>query len=442
MKKIFLVLSVLLFPLNIFANDFSLFESLENRGALMGTNKTPIAENIADGDKARTPLEFGFSDTHYFKVGTGFKWRGFDLGAYYTSLSNTHKLKDEFKDTFPLSTSPNGKGEIKPDPSATPPILFEDSKIFTLNPNLYLTDKTKGTAEGDFSFEHYDIEAGAIFKADKIAIRFSAGMRFAKYDQSLNVNRINVPSCKLIPDTVNHPPSPPIRLCDNVDELLTTKDSKDLYQHKHKSLGSIRDLEMEIEAFGPRLGLTVSAPFTKNISLIGAVNWAVLFGERDITDNYKSTKIQKVITKNGKAGVPAKPGDITTTPITPPQPEVKAVPPVYGESIVTDKELQGGFVEKDRNNTVYNLELELGLQYKFELSERMFINFLAGYRYDIHYGVLTSCGSSKIIDGSGEDATQATYGNCGGRLSDGSVPHIASDDFIIHGPFIKTTLSF
>jgi len=459
MKHIFIIFLSVLIPQTIFAgDDFSFFGSLENRAALLNENPTPIAEHKpfpyddltneekkASWEKVRTPLELNFSDTHYVKLGAGVKWRGFDLGAYYTTLSNHNNLKDKFQDTYPLSTGPNEN---------THPV-----KNTWINPNdhgyedYYVTGKATGTAEGDFSFQHYDVEAGAVFKIDKIAVRFSAGMRYADYNQSLNVNRTGVPFCSRRNITKKTPPEydyacddPDVPFNDGADPLKVL----DLNAH-HPAFGSIRDVDMQIEAFGPRLGLSVSAPFSKNISLIGAFNWAVLYGDREITDNYRTTKTTRIITKPGRAEVPAFVGNGTVE--NPETPLVPALPPVYGQTTIVDKNKEGEIRKKYEDNTVHNLELEIGLQYKLELSDNSTLSFVAGYRHDIHYGVRSIfCGSSKIqvtdpIEFAKDPKTRKklpvpSYGNCGARQDDGSIPHGESEDFTVQGPFIRTTVTF
>jgi len=452
MKHLLIIFLTLLIPQTIFADDLSFFGSLENRGSFLGKNKIPIAENKGDGKLARTPVELDFNGTHYFKVGAGVKWRGFDLGFHYTDMDASNNLKDQFKDTFPLGTGIKG---ILP-PGKTK--LSDTNSDYVIDPKLYGTANTNGTADSKFSFNHYDLELGAVFKADKIAFRISAGARYAEYNQSLNVKRNNSWLCRMVDVVPATDPITQTQQCDDSAIITPGADIKDssgkvigreLDTHPNASFSNIRNLDMDITAFGPRIGLSLDAAYTKNISLVGSVNWAVLFSDRSIKDNYKATETTKIITKNGIPAIPAIPavaevpakGSHSVIPARAAVPAVPAVPPVYGDPTINTVD-QGGFIEKDLEKTIYNLELEAGIQYNMELSENSTLSFLVGYRYDTHIGAMTSCGSSKIEKVDGTKKTQASYGNCGTRLDDGSVNHGSGDNFTSHGPFIKTTISF
>jgi len=211
MKHLIIIFLAVLVPQTIFAEDLGIFVSMENRGALLGKNKIPIAEHkkMLDGNATqivsnipREPLELDFGNTHYFKAGTSITWGRFDLGAYYTSFSSHQNLKNKFKNTYPLSTCPIAK-------NLHPWGIFPNA---LRGGSYYPVDKATGIAEADFEFKHFDIEAGATFEAEKISFRLSVGMRFAEYDQSLNVNRSGVPICtfrdgngKIIPRRCSDP---------------------------------------------------------------------------------------------------------------------------------------------------------------------------------------------------------------------------------------------
>jgi len=440
LKHLIVIFLMTFLPQNIFAHDFKVSVDFENRAALLGKNKIPIAEKKKATDSggmevvndlARLPLELNFSDSHYFKVGAAIQWHSFDLGAYYTTLSNTSEIlsnhkNGKFKNTFPLSTGPDG---FYPDPPNLPVI----GKALLLYPNFRDTSKTTGTAVSQFAFNHFDLEAGTTVKIDKIAFRISIGARYAKYIQSLSVNRNNTWQCRMEDDDADTS-TPEIRVCLDPDVAISLHPKRDpTTLNGHYPLRSnMRNFDMDITAFGPRLGLSVDAEFSENISLVGAFNWAVLFSERSIRDNYKSTEIAKKIKQD-------KPGKIAT-------PGSPRIEPVYRDTGIFPLD-HGGFIEKDTDRTVHNLELEIGLQYTLQLSDSSTLSFLAGYRHDIHYGVMTSCGSSKINDADPKDVRASTipisYGNCGKRnVKDNSISHGAGNDFISHGPFLKTTFQF
>jgi len=279
MKQFIIIFLALFVPQSIFAgDDFSFFGSMENRGAILGDNKIPIAENkAAKAGETGTPVELDFNGTHVFKIGAGVKWRGFDLGFYYTDMDSSNNSKDKFKDTFPLSTGPKGfaVNPLKP---------TELGKQYLIDPATYGTATTKGSVDSKFSFNHYDVELGAMFKADKITFRVSAGARYAEYDQSLSVKRDNSWECVSNPasGSTTAVPLPDIKTCadpDLMEDPDPTVPGGETYNNPKFS--NIRNLDMDITAFGPRLGFSVAAAYTKNISLVGAVNFAVLFSDWD-----------------------------------------------------------------------------------------------------------------------------------------------------------------
>jgi len=429
MKKILLFAIILMFPQNLFAeaeSDFSFFGSWESRGALQ-KNETPVAETypgIEYPEQTTTqavvtpitaaPVYLHLKDTHYFKTGAGFKWRGFDLGAYYTSFSTDYRLEDKFKNTFPLSTGSNSYAGSD-----------QNENMFT--PFAYGTEHVEGLAKGQFDFEHIDLEAGALFKVELISIRLSAGVRYAKYNQSLNVKTTGARDCAY-GDWDGHEPT--VRNCRNPDNVV---DATDQQRFEGPSHSNSRQLDMDIEALGPRIGLSVGVPLSKNITFVGGVNWAILFGKKNITDDYESTSTRRQIAANGWSReqtdeVTDSSGNVVTA-------QIDATEYIEGEPIVLEIE-QGGYKVKDKDETIHNVELEAGLRYDIELSDSTTLSFLAGYRYDMHYGVRTTCGSSKSAD-----TEQASYGKCAERNLDGSIDH-ESEDFISHGPFLRTTFSF
>jgi len=491
MKKFLLFLIIALIPQNVLAeDDVSFFGSLENRGALLDKNSIPIAEHKAIAPLTdRLPLSLDFESDHYFKAGAGFNWRGFDIGAYYTKSNSSHSLKNKFKNTFPLNTATHNGGPIvegatgdgpssqddeyggfgsgtggdddwqRIDPDD--PVTFNNNKVSSemsldvanvdpggpekiehlINPDYFKTDTATGTAQGEFNYQHFDFEVGALFKMGDVGLRFSAGARYAKYEQSLNVTRTGRWYCY---DGFNAVGDPAIE-CDDPNEVFLSEWGDELDFHS-PSYANQRNLDMEIEAFGPRIGLTLSAPLTKNITLIGAANWAILFGERDITDNYIRKKTTRIIKKNGEEAVAEIPAEVGSGTVAEPEfpliPAVPAVPPVYDKDRVQTY-TQGGYVEKDKDTTIHNLEFEAGLEYTLKLGKKTALSFLAGYRYDVHYGAMTTCGGSKILDDPAKPETQKTFGSCAKRLPNGSLPHaVDGEDYISHGPFIKTSFTF
>ena len=413
MKKILIFIIVLFLPQSIFANDFSLFGSFENRGAF-GKNKMPIAEGDLFKDPAALPLEIEFANSYFYKAGAGFKWRGFDIGAYYTNFSNEHDLEDKFGNTFPLSTSAV-EGNVD------------------VNPEVYGTEHVKGFAKGKYDFEHIDLDVGAVFKIEDISLRFSAGIRYGNYAQSLNVETSGARQCGV-------PVSEGPRVCYDPDEIVDLDDDGD-ETYAGPSYGNSRQLDMDIEAFGPRLGLSVGVPLSKNITFMGGVNWAVLFGSKNSSENYNHTTTRRQVAIASQPAVLPTADDPVTGAVF--HAGSDFVPHVEGPPIVSKIE-ETSLKVVDKDTTIHNLEFEAGLRYDLEFSKTTTLSFLAGYRYDIHYGVRTTCGVSRYETrepAPGTGVVSTNYGNCAGKNSDGAIVP-GNEDFISHGPFLRTTLSF
>jgi len=364
----------------------------------------PIAENeVSNGN--RTPLELHFNNTHYFKMGLGFKRSSFDIGFYYSRFVDNRKLKDKFANTYPLSTGANYID------------LGEDGGNFrdeiTIYPEDYENAYVTGLAKSKFDFKHIDFEAGAKFKIGEIAIRVSLAARYAKYNQSLTVERRGSRICAI------EPRMPHARVCR--DPFVVVDDEPIKEQFPNATYENNRQMDMGLSMYGPKLGLSVSVPLTNKLNLVGGVNWAVLFGERNLKDNYKTKHILRTMTPGNR--------------------EIKAY---ENEPFIVEVDA-GGFIEKDKNIIVHNLAFKAGLEYDFVISDSSILSFLAGYRYDIHYGVRTTCGSSRIKERAFANSINTplpdSYGNCGKRFENGILQH-GDENFISHGPFLRTTITF
>jgi len=99
--------------------------------------------------------------------------------------------------------------------------------------------------------------------------------------------------------------------------------------------------------------------------------------------------------------------------------------------------VDGGYREKSKKMIIQNLELEGGFEYILKLDEKYSMIFVLGYRYDKHFNAMTTCGGSKVIN-----PDDRFFGKCVSHIHGDHSAHHESEDFISHGPFVRTTIRF
>jgi len=216
----------------------------------------------------------------------------------------------------------------------------------------------------DYENENFDLEIGYTLKAGDTDIRLMAGIRHASYKQ----------------DIENH--------------FLQTEDRDHLFSQEYDEIYTT-----EKAGIGPRLGLAITHPLGfAGLSVTGAVNWAVIFTKQDTINTLDNTTIEQF-------------------PILP-APKTHNDPHSHGNRVF-NSDLVDDFFRED--TTVYNFDIEAGLQYDLKLSEGLTLVTTFGYKYGVDYNVIDEvCTSTQTVD------TQYEF----------------DKNNINHGVFLRTKLNF
>ncbi len=89
---------------------------------------------------------------------------------------------------------------------------------------------------------------------------------------------------------------------------------------------------------------------------------------------------------------------------------------------------------------MHNLELNAGLEYVYKFKEKYSLNFILGYRYNLHTNVMTDCGQIEQ-----DNIEKNPFAICrirGIHVSDSYSIKRDYKDLILHGPFLRTTFNF
>jgi len=323
--------------------------------------------HLADPFSAVQPLPvLNIEPNYFYKVGLGLLITDmFDIGMFYEGMGEQNqKYEGPFKSTYPLAWKYTEKS-----------LGFDyggnDSKRF---------QDGMGSATGKYSFEVIDLETGITFRLNPgVYYRITIGGRYAKYNQSMSVNRWNE-YCE--PSSPNNDGSRPC----NQD---------------YEPFGSDRQLSQKIDGFGPRFGLSVIAPIkNSNINLIGSLSYSIVYAKKEIYDIFSY-----IVTAGDSK-------EILT--------EMRNSIGYYRQNILM------GEIEE---SIVRHFNIECGVQYEFKLSETIMILMTGGYKYSAHYGALNSYGKSLKYVNPKSNLVGISYGN-------------KQDDLILQGPFLKVGIKF
>lgn len=379
MKKIFLIL--ILFPQIVFANDVNFYGFYEARGAFTGKNKLPIAEAPRiEGPTPTTPQdEFQRWDRLYKNK----KPSGPPL-YLKDNLSFSHKvgIGAKFSNNFDIAVFYN---QLWNQSHTNNPDSFDNTVPITTSwwwnsgPPHFL-NTAKGWAFNKYSLWNIDFEAGHNLKFSLANIRISAGLRYGEYKQNFNVKRTN--------------------------------EKFGFYSNGERRFFSERTAKLDISGLGPRLGLSIDIPI-KKFNLITSANYAVLFSKRSIDDQNDAVWL----------AWPENETDFN---------ELKRGTPFLHTS-------GGGYKEKNKNTIIRNLDIQGGIQYTFDIGEKSSLALMVGYRYEIHYGATINCGRPYIS----QSDPQAVYGKCINKSKENEYGEKhGKDNFISHGPFLRTEFNF
>jgi len=387
-KPLFFAIIILFVPQNIFAVEY--FGSYESRLGILSDNKFPVAES---------PRKPALNETHWWDI----KYIGEASGSHLSlefedSYSHKSRLGARFENGFDVGVS---YSQLWNTSKTNNPDAFADTILLDTGYQWYAdipfdSAKAKGWGTSNYNFWNVDLETGYTFNfpsspsLPNATLRITSGIRYAEYDQNYHEVRTN--------------------------EMFG------FYNDGTRRFYSERNLDLDIKGFGPRMGLAFNLP-TGFLNIVGSINYSILFSKRNVKDIASGIEISW-------AGPPWN-GIGNGNTLT------EGVPTLVNDS---------GYQEKKKNITIHNLELEGGIEYVLKLWEKSSMIFTLGYRYDKHFNAMTTCGHSKVIN-----PEDRYFGKCflhvhEGATNDsddkGHAAHHESEDFISHGPFVRTTIRF
>lgn len=387
MKTFIIILSFLCISQNVKAQEF--YISYEARGAFLGDNKFPVAES---------PRKPALNETSPWNI----KYLGKQGGSpiylkFDSSYSHKAGLGFKFKQGFDIgffhSQLWNSSQTNDPDSFAGSILLDTSDSWYDFLP--FNADKDKVWATNKYKLWNVDLEIGYNFSLPRpdnlpnATFRIMTGIRYAEYNQNFIEKR--------------------------------TSATFGVYSNGERRLEAERIVNLKIKGIGPRLGLMFNLP-TGLFNLFGAVNYSILFSKRNINDD------------SGHVILGWLPGHTDLHALV----KKGLNPEENGGKVIWVQE--GGYQEKDKNIIIRNLEIEGGVEYIWTLNNKSSIVFNLGYRYDKHFNAMTTCGGAKV-----KNPDDRTFGKCKTHIHSGKVSHSAhhlAEDFISHGPFLRTTFKF
>ncbi len=385
MKKLIIISAFLFIAQNVAGAEY--YFSYEARGAFFGFNKFTIAEGPRlpfkefDPDTYKDFPEFRIWRLKYLGP-TGEKHLMLDFDASYSQKSG---LGVRFKNRFDIGlfTTQLWNTSATNDPDSFADTIHLDTGNDWYISGTYDTTKSKGLATHKFYFWNVDFETGYTFNISNMMIRLNGGIRYAEYYQDYRETRNN--------------------------EMFGFDQKGERIFH------SLRTIDLDINGIGPRIGVGFNVPITgaEFLHIFTSFNYSWLISKKTIIDQANSILWES---QN---------------------------PNIY--SWYDDQ----GYKVKNKDIRIDIMEIEGGIEYLFKIGEKASMVFKLGYRYDRHFNAFTNCGHSKIVIAENRhNPKNRFFGNCvvhihGPNFSKN--PHSVHDlgsDFISHGPFLRTSISF